>query len=129
MCIESDHVNPNEKYRQRWEVLSKNATKLLGKLFKPRAVFGGHSHHYCKLVNSLGVDEYTISSFNWRNKNNPSFILAEFAPNKFAVNVCQMPMESTVNGIYQINFIFIILFIVFNIYSFYKTKKKTYHKD
>lgn len=73
-CDESD-IPKTEKYREGWEVLSKAATQFLGKQLSPRVAFSGHSHHYCRLRNMWNVDEYTIASFSWRNKPNPSFLL------------------------------------------------------
>lgn len=70
-------VKTIEKYREGWEVLSKDASKLIHKLLKPRVGFSGHSHHYCQLQNQFmdNMDEYTLASFSWRNKDNPSFLL------------------------------------------------------
>lgn len=73
-CIESD-APVSEKYRENWEVLSKDATSFIGRLLNPRVAFSGHSHHYCRINNSLGIEEFTIASFSWRNKRNPSFLL------------------------------------------------------
>lgn len=73
-CIEYD-VPEIELYRENWEVLSKNSTEFLQKRLNPLVAFGGHSHHYCRLNNSWGVEEFTIASFSWRNKQNPSFLL------------------------------------------------------
>lgn len=73
-CIE--HDSPLlETYRERWEVVSQKATKYLGEQLNPRLAFSGHSHHFCHIKNTLDIDEYTIASFSWRNKMNPSFVL------------------------------------------------------
>lgn len=74
ICLEHD-APTIENYRERWDVLSQRATKFLGQQLSPRVAFSGHSHHYCHIKNMLDIDEYTIASFNWRNKMNPSFIL------------------------------------------------------
>lgn len=72
----SEHDAPEiESYRENWEVLSKQASEFLKKTLNPLVAFSGHSHHYCRLNNTLGVEEFTIASFSWRNKNNPSFLL------------------------------------------------------
>lgn len=71
-----EHDSPKiEKYRANWEVLSKDATKFLGKSLNPMVAFSGHSHHYCRSFNMWNVAEFTIASFSWRNKKNPSFLL------------------------------------------------------
>lgn len=74
VCDEDDSQDI-EAYRERFHVLSKDATDMLGKLLKPRLAFAGHSHFYCHNVNRLGIDEYTVASFSWRNNVNPSFML------------------------------------------------------
>lgn len=78
-CVEKDSEKI-EKFREGWEVLSKDASILIYKLLTPRVGFSGHSHHYCHLKNLLmnNMDEYTLASFSWRNKNNPSFLLVNF---------------------------------------------------
>lgn len=73
-CLEHD-APVIENFRGKWEVLSEEATDFLGDNLDPRVAFSGHSHHYCHSVNLLGIDEYTIASFSWRNKVNPSFLL------------------------------------------------------
>lgn len=44
-------------------------------MIKPRLVFGGHTHHGCHLKHHEEIHEYSLSSFNWRNKYNPSYML------------------------------------------------------
>lgn len=79
-CIE--HDSPViEIYKESREVLSKNATEYLRQKLHPRVAFSGHSHHYCYTKSRLGVEEYTIASFSWRNKNNPSFFLVRITKN------------------------------------------------
>lgn len=45
------------------------------KMIKPRLVFGGHTHYGCHIQHSGGIHEYSLSSFNWRNKYNPTYML------------------------------------------------------
>lgn len=106
-----------EVYRENWEVLSKKSTEILGNKVSPRLMFGGHSHHFCRLNNSINVQEYTVASFSWRNKNNPSFLLANFHANKHSINLCNMPKESTQFFIYS--FVFLSFFILFICYGFH----------
>lgn len=77
-CIEHDAPDI-EVYRENWEVLSKDATEFLGNHLNPRVAFSGHSHHYCRTNTIWGTEEYTVASFSWRNKNNPSFLLVNDA--------------------------------------------------
>jgi hypothetical protein len=93
-CLDKNSIN-NDKYRERHDTLSKESTEFIRHKLEPRAFFSGHSHHYCRLKND-GSDEFTLASFNWRNINNPSFLLAIFTPHDYAVSKCDMPQESTV---------------------------------
>lgn len=119
-CEQRDTDVVDETYRERWEVLSREATDWLAQqLQRPRIVFSGHSHNFCKSKTRWSVDEYTISSYSWRNKNNPRFLLvrffvvvknlgyifvfffkAEFTAEQHAVAVCDMPVQSTVMSTY-----------------------------
>lgn len=131
-CQEGDSPE-DEVYRENWEVLSNKSTAILGKKLNPRLIFGGHSHHFCSLINSINVEEYTVASFNWRNKNNPSFILAKFNANKHSISLCNMPKESTQRYIYT--FVFLFSFLIFIGYNsqlrskrFWKSRKLSYNE-
>ncbi|XP_003739778.1 metallophosphoesterase 1 [Galendromus occidentalis] len=107
-----------EKYRERWEVISKSMTKRLLKL-NPRAVFNGHIHRSCLNVHTYEdhtTREWTLNSFSWRNTNNPSFILSVFTPDNFAVSRCFMPKESTVLFTYLVSLMGIVLWVLFRRY-------------
>jgi hypothetical protein len=90
-------------------------------MINPRLVFGGHTHHACHLEHPEGIQEYSISSFNWRNKYNPSYMLALFTMNNYSVKTCHMPQEHTIALIY-LSFAMILLFkLKIKMYS--KTKE------
>ena len=107
-CTEADGASEAERrspFRQRWDVLSDQASALLRRTLQPRAAFDGHSHNGCRTWHSLpgsgrGFWEWTLSSFSWRNRNNPAFLLALISPSEVAVSKCLMPQESTVITIY-----------------------------
>ncbi|XP_320098.4 metallophosphoesterase 1 homolog [Anopheles gambiae] len=115
-----EHDSPEvDLYRERWEVLSKESTDLIGDLLNPRLAFSGHSHHYCHMVqNRLKIEEYTLPSFSWRNKNNPSFMLARISLKEYTVSRCRMPEENTIVTIYLVGGILILLGSVFKLGGF-----------
>ncbi|KAJ6649279.1 Metallophosphoesterase 1 like [Pseudolycoriella hygida] len=123
ICLESDSEE-TELFRERWEVLSKESTRWLGKMLEPRVAFSGHSHNYCRVKNMLDIEEYTISSYSWRNKNNPKFLLALFTPDAYHVAVCEMPQESTVYAIYTIGSIVSVILVL---YHELKTHSRRYY--
>lgn len=103
-----------ERFREKLECLSKEATYTILKQIKPRLALSGHTHHGCtrKLPFEYGI-EITMPSFSWRNKNNPNYGLGVFTPNNYAFAKCEMPKESSVTlcyifgivGIYVLNFL------------------------
>lgn len=97
--------------------------KISGNLLEPRLAFSGHSHHYCKLVNRLKIEEYTLSSFSWRNKNNPSFILATFSPIDYKISRCLMPEEMNVYYIYIFGGILALIFSLVRFRNIRKIRK------
>lgn len=120
ICKEPDSAPPNIKsqsFRERWECLSKEASAKIIKLLNPRIIFTGHTHYGCHIIHDKNIPEWTIPSFNWRNINNPSFILAVFTPDKFAVNKCYMPKENTVIITYIFGTVFLLVYIFFNLKS------------
>ncbi|KRY31458.1 Small conductance calcium-activated potassium channel protein [Trichinella spiralis] len=69
-------------------------------ILQPRAVFSGHTHHGCRALHNDGeVLEWTVSSYSWRNKNNPAFLMVTVTDEDVLVNKCQLPRESTKNGL------------------------------
>lgn len=110
-CIDKNSEN-NARYREKWETLSKEASYLIARLLNPRAYFSGHTHHYCIHEIDKGIKEYTAASFNWRNINNPSFLLATFTPHDYSVSKCDMPKESTVFMSYAIGAFFSLILAI-----------------
>eukprot|EP01090_Pellita_catalonica_P007114 TRINITY_DN17725_c0_g1_i1.p1 TRINITY_DN17725_c0_g1~~TRINITY_DN17725_c0_g1_i1.p1 ORF type:complete len:401 (-),score=38.72 TRINITY_DN17725_c0_g1_i1:25-1227(-) len=103
-----DYSNLEEK-----DVMGKVQTEFLLRTIQPTFVFSGHTHYFCeythRLPNGRGdVKEVTVSTFNWRNRVDPSFVLAVISSNKVEYGVCYLPRESDVAKLY-------ILFLVFYI--------------
>lgn len=123
----AEHDAPElEQYRETMDVLSQEATDLIGELLEPRLAFSGHSHNFCVLQNRLNVEEFTIPSFSWRNRDNPAFALvrdsdllllffllrerfshslfqATFTEKDYSVAMCtHMPKESAMIRLYVI---------------------------
>ncbi|XP_019865055.2 metallophosphoesterase 1 isoform X2 [Aethina tumida] len=64
----------HERFRERWECLSQEATLQILNQIKPRLALSGHTHHGCSRKLPVGDGlEITIPSFSWRNKENPNF--------------------------------------------------------
>ncbi|KAJ8042137.1 Metallophosphoesterase 1 [Holothuria leucospilota] len=99
-------------HRVKMDVLSKEASDLQLSLLQPRIVLSGHTHHGCYVEHSQGTPEISVPSFSWRNRNNPSFILATITKEDFVWNKCFLPEESTVINIYMVGSVIIILWLL-----------------
>lgn len=121
-CLDKNSIN-NDKYKEKHDTLSKESTGFINATLKPRAYFSGHSHHHCEIENSAGVLEFTVASFNWRNINNPSFLLTIFTPDDYSVSRCDLPKETTIFACYVIGAILSVVFAIFNVTSLCKRRK------
>ncbi|XP_020290712.1 metallophosphoesterase 1 isoform X2 [Pseudomyrmex gracilis] len=115
ICNELDQA-PDEiktiKFRERWECLSKEASEEILDILNPRLIVAGHTHHGCRRMHRDNILEFTISSFSWRNKINPSLLLGTFVPNNYSVSKCYMPVESTVILIYTVSITCILIYLI-----------------
>ncbi|KAJ8929240.1 hypothetical protein NQ314_018119 [Rhamnusium bicolor] len=114
-----------ERFRERWECLSQEATLQLLNQIKPRIALSGHTHHGCTrpLPTGDGI-EVTIPSFSWRNKDNPNYLLALFTPNNYAYTKCEMPRESTVINLYIFGGIVFIMWLLYSAFCKNRCKYK-----
>lgn len=71
----------NKLFRIKLDALSKESTKYIISKIKPRAAFGGHTHHGCLVqhyyedIDGLEFLEYSVPSFSWRNRPDPKYML------------------------------------------------------
>ncbi|KAM3866255.1 LOW QUALITY PROTEIN: metallophosphoesterase 1 [Diretmus argenteus] len=102
-CTGQDAAPPEERhllFREKYDVLSKESSHRLLQWFKPRLILSGHTHSGCEVLHDNKYPEVSVPSFNWRNRNNPSFILASFSSGSYALSKCFLPEESTVIAVY-----------------------------
>ncbi|XP_053185793.1 metallophosphoesterase 1 [Scomber japonicus] len=102
-CTGQDAAPPEERhllFREKYDVLSKEASQRLLQWFKPRLILSGHTHSGCEVLHDNKYPEISVPSFSWRNRNNPSFILASVSPSSYALSKCFLPEESTVISVY-----------------------------
>lgn len=130
-CNEPDEAPfplKKQKYREGWDCLSEGSTYQLLKQIEPRLVFSGHSHHGCirKLPVGNGL-EFTLPSFSWRNKDNPSYGLVVFTPNNYAFSKCLMPKESTVICSYMFGGACLLIWTAYSLYNRTRKRKYKYH--
>ncbi|XP_061587767.1 metallophosphoesterase 1 [Cololabis saira] len=102
-CTGQDAAPPEERhllFREKYDVLSKEASQRLLQWFKPRLILSGHTHSGCEVLHDNKYPEISVPSFSWRNRNNPSFILASVSAASYSLSKCFLPEESTVIGVY-----------------------------
>lgn len=112
LCTEPDAVPLEEKntlHRIGIDSLTPEASDYLMARLKPRLILNGHVHHSCVRVHrglpwldalEEGVPEWTVASFNWRNKVNPSFLLLRANRASHSIAKCFLPNENTVWSLY-----------------------------
>lgn len=121
MCTGVDAAPLDERYqlfRERYDVISKNASKKLLWWFKPRLILSGHTHHGCEILHENLYPEISIPSFSWRNRNNPSFILGTFSRSDIRLSKCFLPEERTVLALYCSSCLIIALITLSHIKMF-----------
>ena len=109
-CSEPDEAPSSKKttpFKEKYDCISKKSSRDILEMLDPRLVISGHTHHGCLTRHASpivddgkqrrrSVPEYSVSSFSWRNRNNPAFLLAIFTPENYAVSKCLLPEESKV---------------------------------
>lgn len=116
--LDSDY-NLNDKINIKPKIgcLSRSSTDFLLRRLQPRLVLNGHTHYGCKKIhniklrginNRLSIKEYTLSSFNWRNRPNPGFILLLANSTQIQITRCVLPNE---NYLFLIYFLTIFYFV------------------
>ncbi|XP_055332974.1 metallophosphoesterase 1-like [Paramacrobiotus metropolitanus] len=115
-CSQDDAAPSSEKnisFRPKWDCLSREASQELLEKLSPRALFSGHTHHGCYqehfLQDGEPAPEWTVASFNWRNKINPSFLMVSVCKSELKVGRCHLPNEHTVFFLYGLLISLIVL--------------------
>ncbi|NWY00663.1 MPPE1 Metallophosphoesterase, partial [Nothoprocta ornata] len=102
-CTGEDAAPPEERnvpFKEKYDVLSREASLKLLWWFHPRLVLSGHTHSACEVLHAGRIPEISVPSFSWRNRNNPSFIMGSLTPTDFALRKCFLPSESRVFAAY-----------------------------
>ncbi|KAJ2953794.1 hypothetical protein O0L34_g1422 [Tuta absoluta] len=109
ICTESDAAplpERNNLFEERKDCLSKESTEYLVENLIPRAAFGGHTHHSCRVLHSfkpttehqIEFVEYSVPSFSWRNRLDPKYYLVTISPLEVKMSKCGLPREWTLQA-------------------------------
>eukprot|EP00123_Amoebidium_parasiticum_P010274 comp19999_c0_seq1/m.24474 comp19999_c0_seq1/g.24474 ORF comp19999_c0_seq1/g.24474 comp19999_c0_seq1/m.24474 type:complete len:553 (-) comp19999_c0_seq1:459-2117(-) len=144
MCDGDPNLTPPEGYREPrrngegTDVVSQTTTNWIMHTLRPRFIFSGHTHHHCSYEHPFhgflpNVPEVTVSTFIWRNRVDPSFVLARisndtrtkgeedsgetkkefvFSRSGIATKTCSLPVEITVFVIYAVVGSFVLLELI-----------------
>ncbi|BFZ13501.1 hypothetical protein BsWGS_16540 [Bradybaena similaris] len=127
-CNTEDSAPPEEKnivFRQRIDCLDQRSSNLLFTLIQPRLIISAHTHHGCYIVHPNKVSEWSVASFSWRNRNNPTFLLARLNKKNHTISQCFLPEETTVINIYIFSVFVIVASLLWPTIS-YKYRHKLY---
>ncbi|XP_017654063.1 metallophosphoesterase 1 isoform X2 [Nannospalax galili] len=114
-CSGEDAAPPEEKnipFKEKYDVLSREASQKLLWWLQPRLVLSGHTHSACEVLHPGGAPEVSIPSFSWRNRNNPSFIMGSLTSTDYALSKCYLPFECTVLTTYCAAAGFLVILIL-----------------
>lgn len=80
LCFEWDSATGSDRtdiMKEEYDCLSKNASIYLYNTLSFREAWSGHTHYGCIYNHHFDaeVKEYTVASFNYRNRNDPNYIL------------------------------------------------------
>ena len=102
----------NRIYEPKIDCVSKEATEFILKTLSPRLAFSGHTHSGCIINHTLSnTIEYSVASFNARNRQDPNFLLARFSKKDFFINKCFLPTERMIIFSYILGLIFIFILL------------------
>ncbi|XP_030068141.1 metallophosphoesterase 1 [Microcaecilia unicolor] len=102
-CTGEDSATLEEKavlFKEKYDALSQEASQKLLWWLRPRLILSGHTHSACEVLHNKMVPEISVPSFSWRNRNNPSFIMASLTTTDFTLAKCFLPVEDTVIYMY-----------------------------
>ncbi|XP_075824552.1 metallophosphoesterase 1 isoform X2 [Microtus pennsylvanicus] len=114
-CSGEDAAPPEERnvpFKEKYDVLSQEASQKLLWWLQPRLVLSGHTHSACEVLHPGEVLEVSVPSFSWRNRNNPSFIMGSLTSRDYALSKCYLPFEDRVLTTYGAAVSFLVLLVL-----------------
>ncbi|XP_043923298.1 metallophosphoesterase 1 [Protopterus annectens] len=104
-CSGEDAAPPEDRnmpFKEKYDVLSQEASRKLIWWFHPRLILSGHTHSACEVLHAGSIQETSVPSFSWRNRDNPSFIMGVITATDFTLGKCFLPRENTIITIYLV---------------------------
>ena len=139
-----DSAKNNERHSSNSpsrEALDQNISKIILEKLKPELILSGHTHNGCyrehkiqiKTENEnennkkydLTIPEISVASFNYRNRDNPVFMLMTISENYIVISKNLVGRQSSIIVRYLVFFLVIIIRVFYR--KFERTKKN--HKQ
>lgn len=112
VSAKSSQVRALTPYRSMMDMLSVNTSRYLLSALNPRLVLSAHAHHFCDRVHDDGTREITVSTFSWRNRDDPSFLYIHFYKDGATdIQQCFLPRESLVLALHVLQGVAIVAVI------------------
>lgn len=79
----------------RDDVIDAESSNMLLQRLQPRLILSGHLHTPCRFHHESGAWEFTIPTFGWRMRPDPSYGLLTLGqdPFQFEIAICKLPNE------------------------------------
>ncbi|XP_053570885.1 metallophosphoesterase 1 [Bombina bombina] len=113
-CTGEDAASPEEKkvqFKEKYDVLSHNASEKLLNLLQPRLILSGHTHSACEVLHRGEIPEISVPSFSCRNRKDPSFIMGSFTADDFSLAKCFLPTENTIINVYSMGIVLLMIYV------------------
>ena len=136
-----DSAKNNERHSSNSpsrEALDQNISKIILEKLKPELILSGHTHNGCyrehkieiKTENNtkhdLTIPEISVASFNYRNRDNPVFMLVTISENHIVISKNLVGRQSSIIVRYLIFFLVIIIRVFYQNFERAKKNHKQY---
>eukprot|EP00250_Pteridium_aquilinum_P018972 c24245_g1_i1 orf=226-1452(+) len=112
-------------YRSMLDMLSLNTSKYLLSTLQPSLVLSAHAHRFCNRLMDDATREVTVSTFTWRNRDDPSFLLIHFYKDgTHKIQQCFLPRESLVVGLYVLQGTVLMVLMIFGGIRFRRVQRR-----
>ncbi|DBA01182.1 TPA: hypothetical protein N0F65_002317 [Lagenidium giganteum] len=119
---EGGHItyeHPSFPYEIHHHVLSPELTQELLTKLRPSIILSGHTHAWCEYQPSgeVNAKEFTIPTFSWGQRPDPSYALLTLSGTASAVALCHLPHEHHVFAFYAIIGVMLLTLLVTNMWK------------
>jgi hypothetical protein len=126
------------------EVINQRVTNHILEILSPSLVLSAHTHYHCEYKHtyhsaishsnspsttststSTSIPEITISTLNWRNRVDPSYVVLSLLPHTpliYHLTKCHLPNENVIFGIYLLSLCIVVVVLMRRLCLFLSSK-------